>query len=69
VFYTNGDAATDLLVEQSWDDTNYFEVDTATGVTDYQQTFTEVTAQFVRLTITGTGASGDTADVVLGANP
>lgn len=66
VLFANATTATDLLIEKSWDQTNYFEVDSQTGVQSYNTKYTDVTADYLRLTVTGTGNSTDTADVILG---
>lgn len=66
VLFANASSSTDLTVEKSWDQTNYYQVDTASAVTSYNSTYTDLTAKYLRLTVTGTGTGGDTADVVLG---
>jgi hypothetical protein len=67
VFIDSISQSTDVSVEKSWDGTNYFEFASATGVTSFKNKYNDVTAQEIRVTITGTGTSGDTADVVIGA--
>jgi len=69
VVFTNADSATDVTVERSWDDNNYFEVDSETGVTDFQPNYAHATAKWVRVEVSGTGTAGDTADVIIGGAP
>jgi hypothetical protein len=69
VKFLNAGSSTDLTVEESWDGTNYHTVESVSGTTSHENTYTETTAKYVRVTVTGTGSSGDTADVIIGAIP
>lgn len=69
VKFLNASSSTDVTVEGSWDGTNYHSIDSQTGVTSHENTYTQVTAKYVRVTVTGTGTAGDTADVIIGAVP
>jgi hypothetical protein len=62
-------ASTDVTVEKTWDETNFFPVASATGTGDYNPKFTDQGGKFIRVTVTGTGTSGDTADLVVEAKP
>lgn len=67
--FLRADSATDVTVEESWDDSNWEEVESETDVTEFEETYNDATAKHVRLSIDGTGTSDDTADVIIGAVP
>jgi len=69
VYFNNADTATDLSIEKSWDGNNYEPLDSATGVNAYEATYTDETAKYLRLTITGTGTAEDTADAIVASTP
>jgi hypothetical protein len=62
-------ASTDITVEKTWDQTNYYTVDNPTGTGDYAPTFSDQDGKYVRVTVTGTGTGGDTADLIVEAKP
>lgn len=64
VLFKNADSTTTVTVEKSWDDSNWFAVDSESSTADYEETFTNVTAKYIRLTVAAAG-SGDTADIVV----
>lgn len=69
VKFLRASSSTDVAVEESWDDSNWEEVESDTDVTEFEESYTNATSRHVRLSITGTGGSGDTADVIVAAAP
>lgn len=63
----NTDTNTDILVERSWDQNTWFEVESASSAGKLNQNVQGASGTYYRVTITGTGTTGDTADVVLSA--
>lgn len=63
----NIDSNTDILVERSWDQNTWFEVESASSAGKLNQNVQGASGTYYRVTITGTGTTGDTADVVLSA--
>ena len=63
----NIDSNTDILVERSWDQNTWFEVESASSAGKLNQNVQGASGTYYRVTITGTGTTGDTADVVISA--
>lgn len=62
-------ASTGVTVEKTWDQTNYFTVASATGTGSFDRTYSDQPGKYIRVTIAGTGTSGDTGDLVIEGKP
>lgn len=61
------DSATDITIEKSWDEDNWFLVDEYKDAEDVDESLNGASGEFYRVTIDGTESEGDTADVVISA--
>lgn len=70
VRFLRASSETDVDVEESWDGENWEVVDSpGSPTTSFEQSYANATSKHVRLSVTGTGTSGDTADVIVAAVP
>lgn len=67
VLVAGASQSTDITVRKSWDNSNFFDIETDTGVTEFNNKYSDVTAKYIQVEVTGTGTAGDTADIVVGS--